>query len=160
MVGVHLDPEGRLLLFEAVPPDRDDSRGPFPEPDWSSCLAAAGLDPAQLKPVDPVWSPPVYADRRAAWEGTDPRSGKVSIRLETAAFRGRPVSVRRIEPWTPVARAEGKVESRWIRAVRSVFGILLVLTMIGAALLARRNFRLGRGDRKGALRLAAFTTTA
>jgi eukaryotic-like serine/threonine-protein kinase len=160
MVGVHLDPAGRLRRFEAVPPERDDSPGPWPEPDWSACLAAAGLDPAQLRPVDPVWSPPVFADRRAAWEGTDPRSGKVPIRFETAAYHGRPVSVRRIEPWTPVEQTKGETESRWIRAVRTAFGVLLVLTMIGAVLLARRNFRLGRGDRKGALRLALFTTSA
>ena len=67
MVQVHLDTEGRLLSFSAVPPQKEDpSEAPAGEPDWAPLFAAAGFDRQAFTPVDPVWLPPVYADRRAA----------------------------------------------------------------------------------------------
>lgn len=156
MTGIQLDPKGRLLRFERVPPEKDETRGPWPDADWVSCFTEAGLDLASFKQVDPTRSPPSYADTRAAWEGDYPGASKVPIRIEAAAFQGKPVYFRIFEPWTPAGSARPEPENRWVRISYLVFGIVAFLTLIGGMLLALRNYRLGRGDRKGALRLALF----
>ena len=156
MTGIQLDPKGRLLRFERVPPEKDETRGSWPDADWVSCFTEAGLDLASFKQVDPIRSPPSYADLRAAWEGDYPGAGKVPIRIEAAAFQGKPVYFRIFEPWTPAGSARPEPENRWARISYLVFGIVAFLTLIGGVLLALRNYRLGRGDRKGALRLALF----
>src|SRR5205823_5861563 len=53
---VQLDPQGRLLDFVAVPPQKDESQGPSPSVDWNPLFAAAGLDPAKFQPADPSGS--------------------------------------------------------------------------------------------------------
>jgi serine/threonine-protein kinase len=161
-VFVELDTRGRLRRLEAVPPDFDDSTGAAPPPDWGPLLAAAGFDRDAFAAAEPRWFPPHYADRRAAFEGVYPAAPDVPIRLEAAAFRGRVVAFRTIEPWTPRAevggvshwvRPEEIVPSRWARLAHMGFHVTF---MIGLALLARRNLRLGRGDTRLAFRLASF----
>jgi len=70
-------PGGNLRRFEAVPPERDDAGGPWPVPDWSRCFSEAGLDAAGFRRVDPAWTPPAYADIRAAWE--DSYTGRTNL---------------------------------------------------------------------------------
>jgi serine/threonine-protein kinase len=161
-VNLELDTRGRLRRLEAVPPDADDWTDIAPSPDWGPLLKAAGLDPGALTPVEPRWFPPHYADRRGAWEGVYPDAPEVPFRLEAAAFRGRVVALRVIEPWTQAAgsggvshwvRPEEVVPSPWARVAHVGFHIAF---MIGLAFLARRNQRLGRGDTRLAFRLASF----
>src|SRR6185503_17405097 len=71
MVGIQLEPDGKLKRLDVVPPDYDESKGPWPDPQWESLFREAGLDPARLKPVPPAWSPHVLTDARAAWEIAD-----------------------------------------------------------------------------------------
>ena len=49
-------------------------------------------------PVSPEWSPVAFAEERQAWQGAYPDAADVPIRIEAAAFRGRPVSFRIVEP--------------------------------------------------------------
>src|SRR5258706_1091379 len=67
-----------------------------------------------------------------------------------------PVAFRIIEPWTKplrMADVQGVAGQNGLRLA----GIVLVITiMVGGALLARRNLRLGRGDRKGSFKLATY----
>jgi serine/threonine-protein kinase len=161
MIRLKLDPEGHLRTFQAVPPDRDPQTTPPPEPDWSRLFALGGFDQAVFKPVEPSWVPRMYADSRAAWEGIDPRMPGVTLRLEAAAYRGRPIFFRTIEPWTRARLSDpgtaplpGSVVREW-GAVAWI--VVAVAIMSAGVIMARRNLRLGRGDRKGALRLAAFT---
>ncbi|HXU13311.1 MAG TPA: hypothetical protein VN898_15255, partial [Candidatus Binatia bacterium] len=156
MVNLRLDPEGRLRQLEAVPPEHDDATGPAPEPDWNVLIRQAGFDPAALKPVEPAWAPLVYADRRAAWEGVLPQAPSIPLRIESASFRGKPVAFRIIEPWTKPLRMGGVPGSARLTALQFVGLALIITVMAGAALLARRNLRLGRGDRKGSLKLAMY----
>ena len=67
---VALDLEGRLLSFEAVPPDKtksDEDAGAAV--DWEPILEAAGFETAAVTPVGPTRLPPHYADTRVAWTG-------------------------------------------------------------------------------------------
>ena len=100
-ISLELDMKGRMLAFQAVPPERLelDAESP-PEPDWESLLSAAGLNDALLDSERSTWLPPVYADSRMAWTGVYPESPDIEIRVEAAAFQGRPVAFRILEPWT------------------------------------------------------------
>jgi eukaryotic-like serine/threonine-protein kinase len=156
MVGVRLDPAGRLQQLEAVPPERDVAPGPAADPDWNLLLSEAGFEPANLKLVEPAWAPTTYADKRAAWEGASLQTPGAQLRIEAAAYRGRPVSFRIIEPWSTPVRMEIAAQGAVERFGQVLIWALLIASMVGGALIARRNLRLGRVDRKGAFRLAAF----
>jgi serine/threonine-protein kinase len=156
MVGVMLDLKGRLHFLRAEP-ERQVPGGTAPrDPDWSALLREAGFDPSTLARATPLWTPPVYADTRAAWTGVYPDRPDVSIRIEAAGMDGRPVFFQIFEPWTDQAAGPG---SRLPSAL-NILAVALALTiLLAAVLLARRNVRLGRGDQTGAIRLA-FTLCA
>ncbi|MGO9642744.1 MAG: serine/threonine-protein kinase [Candidatus Acidiferrales bacterium] len=87
MVSVELDSQGRLVTFEAVPPQHDAySAGAAQAADWSSVFTAAGLDLSQFHAVTPQWSPRNFADTRAAWEGTAPGRSDLTLRVEAASY--------------------------------------------------------------------------
>ncbi len=151
-----LDPTGRLVEFEAVPPQRDPANGPANAPDWPALFKAAGLDLAQFKPADPEWTPPQWSDTRAAWAGVAPGQSGVPLRVEAAAYRGKPVYFELIWPWSQPGQLEEAQPTTKEKAASAIILILFLAIPGGAAFLARRNLRLGRGDRRGAFRLAVF----
>jgi serine/threonine-protein kinase len=154
---VVLDVHGRLLAFLAVPPERvEPGAQPTSEPDWTSLLQAAGLDPETMQEEQSIRIPPVYADSRAAWTGSYPDRPEITIRVEAAAYRGRPVAMRVLEPWDSAeveSNAKGPFDSMVFAIVREVTLNLMVIT---AMAFAWRNLRLGRGDRKTAFRFAVY----
>lgn len=154
MVTVNLDPQGRLIRFEAVPPQVE--RSPTaPRPfDWNLLFAAAGLDPARFQSAEPQWLPPTPFDARAAWTGSYPDGPE--LRLEAAAWRGRPVYFQVIGPWTRPDRVRPQEVTRGQKMGNLIIAGLFILILVGSMLLARRHARLGRGDRRGAIRLGAF----
>jgi serine/threonine-protein kinase len=157
MVGMTLDMRGRLLGFEAVPPQVVEHQDSAPAPfDWSKFFAEAGLDPSTFKQVEPVWVPPLAFDSQAAWEGTYPGQPDTKIRLEAASFRGRPVYFQLINPWKQPIRQEETPVPAPERIIQAAVIVIFLVILVGAALLARYNLRLSRGDRKGAMRLAGF----
>ena len=154
MAQVALDPRGRLRMLAVVPPERErDSAPSAAETDWGYLFRQAGLDLNRFTPVDPRWTPRNYAGVRAAWEGPHPEHPGVTMRVEAASYRGRPVSFRWIGPWTRPSRdPEGQAGQE---AGQLVFEGLLLFFLIGGALVARHNLRAGRGDRRGAIRIGA-----
>ncbi len=157
--GVRLDPAGRLRLFETVPPGRGEAGRIAPDPDWNLCFVEAGLDPSLFHSVDPARLPRSYADRRAAWEGHYRGEPGAAVRVEAASYLGKPVSFRVLDGWASENEA-AQQEGRWSRISWAILGTLSFLTLIGGGFLARRNIRLGRGDRKGAVRLAVLMLSA
>jgi serine/threonine-protein kinase len=154
MVGVWLDPQGRLLRFEAVPPAMDDSSTESAEVDWSGFFVAAGLDVAGLTPTTPQLNPLLDCDDRLAWEGVFSDQPEVPIRVEAGSYRGRAAYFEIVPLWrqrglTTSKRSDSLVEDLF-------FFAMLVLLLVGGSLLARRNVRLGRGDRRSAFRLCVF----
>ncbi len=156
MALVSLDARGRLLALQAVPPQIEEIRGAESPPDWRPLFAEAGLDPTQWSPTEPKWTPLTYCDARAAWVGSLAGRPETPMRVEAAAYRGRPVYFELIGPWQRATRMQPfQWTSRyWIVVVIEI--CLLMALMLGGALLAWRNVRLGRGDRRGAFRLAAL----
>jgi serine/threonine protein kinase len=161
MTEVVLNPSGRLTSFTAVPPQVDASSGPGREPDWTLLLQEAGLDPAALRPAAPQWAAPVDSDRKAAWTGTHPDDPAVPIRVEAAGYHGRPVWFAVLFPWNDPQSEEAQRRLSSPTPVGEAAVAILALAMpVGGVLLARRNLRLGRGDRKGGFRVALFVFVA
>jgi serine/threonine-protein kinase len=153
MVNVKLDSSGRLLEFHAVVPQFQDKPGKPAPADWTPLFAAAGLDPAQLQPAEPQWNFTDPADTRAAWTGNWPGTER-PLRVEASAWQGKPVGFALLGPWTTPDRmpsGDNSVDARTL-----VIVTIALVTIVAAPLLARNNLQRGRGDRRGAARLAAF----
>jgi predicted Ser/Thr protein kinase len=157
MRGVRYDLRGRLVTFFVVPPQVEAAGAVAGgAPDWAPLFAEAGFDPKRFRPVEPLWSPPFFADTRAAWEGAFPERPDLPLRIEAAGYRGRAVYFRQIPAWTRPERTRSLGLTPGQR-VANLVGIGLVVAMLLAAgFIARRNLRLGRGDARGAARLARY----
>jgi serine/threonine-protein kinase len=156
MTNVTLDPRGRLVGFERVPPQIEESTAPSTTTDWSRLFAAAGLDQTKFAPTQPKWVPLLYADERAAWEGPHVDHPQIPVRIEAAAFRNRPVNFEIIFPWDRPFRQEEQSITGGERVATIMLFMVFLGVAIGAALMGRRNLQLGRGDKRSAFRLAIF----
>ena len=153
MINVELDPQGRLTYFQAIPPQKDGTGAQFQAFDWNILFAAAGLDPAQFQRAEPMWNSLAASDTRAAWTGTWPGTTP-SLRVEAAAWHGKPVFFSVIGDWTKPDRMKSE-PSTGKKIQQYIFLALAAGFFFGIIHLARLNYRRGRGDREGALRLAA-----
>jgi len=156
MTNVSLDPRGRLVRFQRVPPQLAEAGQPATNTDWSKLFAAAGLDQTKFKPAEPKWVPLLYADERAAWEGPHVDHQQIPIRVEAAAFKNRPVEFAIIFPWDRPLRQEEESLSRGERVAIILLFVVFLAVAIGAALMGRRNLQVGRGDKRSAFRLSMF----
>jgi serine/threonine-protein kinase len=156
MAGLTLDTRGRLRSFYAVPPQLSPTAGDEPAPDWGALFAESGLEQARFRPGPPTLTPPHESTSRAAWEGSYPDQPDLKVRVEAAAFGGMPIYFEIVDAWEETP-ARGDSSARFTdTALTALLMTAFVTVMVGSALLAWRNLRLGRGDRKGAFRLAAF----
>ena len=154
MINVELDPQGQLTYFQAIPPEKESPTAPTSAFDWNVLFAAAGLDPTKFQKTEPAWNSLAASDARTAWTGTWPGTAR-PLRIEAAAWRGKPVFFSLIGDWTKPERVKSPEDSTGQKA-RSILSLGLVLSLlVAAAHLARRNYRQGRGDREGAFRLAS-----
>jgi serine/threonine-protein kinase len=154
MTAVVLDTQGRLLQLSVVPPQQDAPSTAPPAPaNWAPLFAEAGLARERFAEAAPEWTPPQYADARAAWTGTMPDTG-VPLRIEAASYRGTPVYFSVVSPWTRPARMEESPTTALRRIVLAISGALVMAIIIVALVMARNNLRSGRGDRTSAGRLA------
>ena len=143
-----------------MPPQVEKPADGAPSPDWAPLFSAAGFDPSGWSLAQPAWTPPVYSDTRAAWTGSLAERPNIPMRIEAAAYRGKPVYFELIGPWTRPGRMRPYQYTAGEKAFFVFFSVFLVLLLGASAVLARRNLRLGRGDRQGAFRLAAFVFAA
>jgi tRNA A-37 threonylcarbamoyl transferase component Bud32 len=143
------DTEGRLVLFRCVPSPLQSSSEVPREPDWTAFFNEAGID--QLIDVSPQRNPPFYADTRKAWQGSFPDKPDESVRIEAAALQEKPVSfeIAGEWPWADISEPSP--------AGNVFLGLFYLIVVLGGIFFARRNIRLGRGDRRGATRIALFT---
>lgn len=156
MVNAKLDAKGRLIYFQAIPPQKFDVSTAEKTPDWAPLFAAAEIDPAKLLPAQPEWNSLAAADVRAAWTGLWPGSNR-PLRVEAAAWHGKPVFFAMIGNWNKPWRMlpEESLERKKNHAAEILGIVLLASLLLAGAFLARRNYRQGRGDREGAFRIAA-----
>ncbi len=156
MATVVLDGRSHLVEFRAVAPAFDDSKGPWAEPDWNLLFTEAGLEAGRFTRVPPKWRPIEPFDAQAAWDGTAAQEPDTPLHVVAAAFHGKPVFFRVLGPWIrPPVTGEGGDEGG-VRNLLPQIVIFIIASSITVAgfFIARRNLLLGRGDRRGATRLA------
>jgi hypothetical protein len=156
MTEVALDTRGRLLTFLRVPPRIHSPAAAAPVLDWSPLFNAAGLDITKFTQTEPQWNPTQYGDSRAAWLGTYPDQPETPLRIEAAAYQGKPTYFDLFAPWEKAASEKPKTKSISEKVSTGLIVVLTLAIVLGALLLARYNLKLGRGDKKGAFRLALF----
>ncbi len=160
MISIFLDTEGRLHWFIGVPPQREPPGGEDVQPDWSLPFSEAGLDIAKFQPVTSTQVPLHAYDTRAAWDGPDPSNPALKTHVEAAAFRGKLVYFETVYPWDQPVRQEVAPENWSSKALTFILLAVFIVALGGSALLALKNLRLGRGDRRGAARMALLYFTA
>ena len=155
MTRVSVDAHGRLLSFVAIPSRQIGGERLGAPIDWSKFLDLAGGDFEGLRQVPPRWTAPVDTDHKVAWDGYFRGDRKTPIRIEGASYAGKPVWFRVIGPW---ASAEVRQDDAAAIAtfIPQMFAIINLAAMIAGVVLALRNLRRGRGDRRTATRLALF----
>lgn len=155
MINLQLDQEGRLIYFQAIPPQKAASSATSAPYDWNALFAAAGLDPAQFHSAQPEWNSLAAADTRAAWTGIWPGTNR-PLRVEAASWKGKPVYFSLIGPWTKPDRMKSPEDTLAKKGREIILVILFISVLTTAVLMARYNYRRGRGDREGAFRLATI----
>jgi hypothetical protein len=154
MTSIYLDMQGRLHWFSGVPPQRETNVVETAAPDWSLPFRDAGLDPANFHTV-PSTTVPLHAyDTRVAWDGGDPARPELKTHIEAASFRGKVIYFETIYPWDQAAREDAPQENNRERMLSFILIGVFITVLITSAWLARRNLKLGRGDRRGATRVA------
>jgi serine/threonine-protein kinase len=163
MLSLLLDRSGRLVSLLAVPVSNSDPDGHASPAatDWSRLFSEAGLPIERFSSVTPRSIPPIYGDARAAWTGAYPERLDVPITIEAASLAGRPMYFEIFAPWT---RPHNEGAQPGITSGERV-GLLIrtvvsPLALAVALVLAVRNLRLARGDRRGATRVALFVGAA
>jgi hypothetical protein len=154
MINLVVDSQGRLLSFQAIPKELEPNPPPASPVDWKALFTAAEIDPAQLHPAEPQWLSLAGFDARAAWTGTWPDSGR-PLRIEAAAWRGKPVYFSLIGPWTKPTRMEHSTTTPGQRTGQ-ILGLTLSLVLfICGAWIAHRNYAAGKSDLRGAQHLVS-----
>jgi hypothetical protein len=176
MAGVRLDTLGRLVEFVAWPADEVEAEAAADEGgddaaagdsgesglDWGPAFVAAGLDGGVFAVVKPERLPAVPFDGRWAWEKAG-AGGLSDVRIEAASRLGRPVWFAVMGPWSTAESAEEETIDEVRATARLVKWIALAVVMpfvlapvVFSVYLARRNIRAGRGDARGAFRIAVM----
>ena len=156
-----VDASGRLAEFIAVPPPFDaDGSGARAPTNWNTLFDSAGIPMAAFKAVAPTFNPIVFCDERMAWEGRLNEHADQVFRIEAAAYKGKPVSFEIIGPWSQSGRAAPAPPSPFDRFVNGMTGIVMPGLLVAGLVLAHRNMKAGRGDRRGATRTASIVFVA
>ncbi len=153
MYRIRLDLQGRVLFFDAVPREVDSDSPWTGSVDWQPLFAAAALDPSRFQPAAPRWTPATACDLRAAWTGVWPEAPDIPIRVEAAAWRGKAVSFRIVQPWTKSGR-DIVPPTNWGGLLWMI--VIWVVLFPAASFFAWRNLQANRGDRAGAVRFGAL----
>ena len=147
-----LDGAGNLERLSIVLRRDTDVPPAAPSLDWSGLFEAAGLRVADFDRIDPSRVPPVGSDQRFAWLERAPTDAAMRIGVEAAAIGGRPVHFEIVSPYPA-----GTLFSSYPLRSFVLLSVVVMSLILSAALLARRNLRLGRSDRPAAFRIALFS---
>jgi serine/threonine-protein kinase len=154
MINIVLDAQGRLRYLQAIPKELEPNPPPSAPVDWKVLFSAAGLDMAQFHSAEPQWLSLAAFDERAAWTGQWPGSDR-PLRVEAAAWRGKPVFFHMIGSWTTPDRSQSSNTTAGQHAGEIMEVILATLMLAVGAWIARRNYQRGKIDLHGAWRLAS-----
>jgi hypothetical protein len=149
MVSVVEDGNGRLREFSGIPYEGAEALATPVEP--AAVLRAAGLDMAAFSETSPTALPRGPTDQLRAWKGPHPVLPGTELTMEIGWWKGRITFVKVLAPWDTAAEGSSALSLQRFVLYALMVGIIFAL------LLARRNWRLRRADRQGALRIAAVS---
>ncbi len=152
MIAVSLDPQGRLTRLAVVPPQKENPSGAAQPFNWGVLFSLAGLDISQFHSTEPEWNSLGSSDQRAAWTGVWPGTS-TSLRVEAAAWRGKPVFFELIGDWTKPDRMPSTEDDARAKQLQVALVVFLLVLLSGAVWLARRNYLQQKSDTRGALRV-------
>ncbi len=153
MTLIVLDSDGRPHHFEAVP-DREGPTGSG-RFDPRTLFSTIGLDAASYEDAVGEARPPrFYADGFGAWRARDPAASLAAQKVEAAWRGGKATSVRVAGSWPESQDREVLTRPGPLFAVLLL--VLQIIILVAGLLLVRRTLASGRGDRRGAVRLAVF----
>ncbi|MEO5922273.1 MAG: protein kinase [Bryobacteraceae bacterium] len=141
MILVDLDATGRLLRLQVQPWTEQPTEAGV---NWPALFEAAGLDLSRFTPVAPSGIPPMAVDAQLAWQGAYANHPE-PVTIHAASWRGRPVL---FEVQEPASSSD---------PLRAVVLFLMLPAALGMGILAWRNWRAGRWDRRGAALLTVAT---
>jgi len=146
-VRVRLDPAGNLRALQSIPVPQAAGDTVTGDVDWDMMFGAAGLELDAFHSANPSKVPLHFADERVAWTGTSPDVPQQALRIEAAAYAGRPVMFDVFENGVDGADQPNVAAGSWRL-------LLHVALIVAAAILALRSVRSRRSDNRGAVRLA------
>jgi predicted Ser/Thr protein kinase len=151
MVEITLDAGGRLRSFRGVP-QISPAKLPVTE---EAVFRAAQLDRSSFEEIPSTALPLGSFDALHKYKGKHPGLPGTELTAEIATYKGQLTYFEVAGPWeTPVAASVPTSRSTFV-IVRDLLGIVAIAVgLVFAPLLARRNWKLGRADRKGAFRIA------
>jgi hypothetical protein len=152
MVYEQMDGHGWLRTFSAVPHDNTEASSPI---SIDAVFRAMGFDRANFAETTPRLVPNHASDAVFAWKGPHPTIPSTDLWVEIATWKGRVTQAQVEFPYDTAAVIDNSPKG-W----KSVRGFLMLASygMAGffGILMARSNWKKGRVDKKGALRLAGF----
>ena len=150
MVQVVLDGRGYLREFRAAPYEGD-AMSVTPD----RVFEAVGFERSRFREVPPDFIPMHASDTLHAWKAPHAVLPDTEVTVEMGSWKGRVTHVRVAYPFRSSEDEQQRRQLTWIFKLRG--NVMLFSAFIGmvlAVMLARRNFRLGRTDRRGAFRVA------
>lgn len=162
---VLLTPQGRLISLEIERnrfiETREGEEAARPAFDWTPMLAMTGLDPASMKPSEPIFFPQIPANARSAWSGTlrTETGDEQPYSIEAGTLGGEPAYFRLVWRNHTFFMENDAPPTNIAQAAQMGSAAVTVLLLAGSVVLARRNIRAGRGDRPGAWKLGVLILT-
>ena len=150
MVRVTLNSAGKLRGFAAIPPA---NAAPAADPMTPEAIFhMIGFDPGTFTETAPQFVTAGAADQLRSWKGPHPVIPTMDVTVDMAWWKGRVTTVHVKNSWRGAAAASSGTSVASM--ARGVFLLFMAASgVLAAILLARRNWKLGRVDRKGALRI-------
>jgi serine/threonine-protein kinase len=144
-VRMTLDAQSRLVALSVRPWQmaHESSGRVVATVDWPALFSSAGLNMARFASEPPEAIPPMMADARLSWAGTYGENRLERVRVNAASWRGRPVLFE-------VLPLEGTESNGFTASFFGYFFVVVPLMVLVAAVVAFRNVRQGRVDRRGA----------
>ena len=154
-----------LKSFRAIPPNKRTQVSKELTPvDWKTWFSeeVIGFDLNKLQSASWRSTPPDAFDHQSAWEGERPSSADANtesqqIFVEAASYRGRPTY---FHVMTQEEFENGIATPTEVTTNETETGLGLpisnMLTVLAIAFFARRNWRLRRCDRVGAVKISTF----
>ena len=124
--------------------------------DYAPLLLAAGLDPQRFETQRMQIMPPFFADDGAYLKGTSEAVPQLPLEIRAAGYQGRPVYFRFTAEVPEAAAPPLPFWRAFLDDFYDWYDLVYIFGALGAIPLARFNLRRGRGDRRGAWRLAFF----